>query len=172
MAYGEFPFGINDIKVTDISGTTQVDLPNAQRITFNPVLITGQLRGDDKRVASVARLEALDWEMDAGGISLEALAIITGKPVVTGGTTPNETKTVTLEGGDNLPWFKIYGKSLGDGADDVHVLIYKAKCLQFSGVFQDAQFWVTAMTGEAIDDETNGIFDIVQNETAAALPAT
>jgi hypothetical protein len=172
MAYGEFPFGLNDIKLTDISGTTQVDLPNAQRITFNPVLITGNLRGDDKRVASVARMEALEWEMDAGGISLEALAIITGKTVVTEGATPNETKTITVEGGDNMPYFKIYGKSLGDGDDDVHVLIFKAKCLNYSGNFQDAQFWITSMSGEAVDDGTNGIYDIVQNETAADLPAT
>ena len=39
------------------------------------------------------------------------------------------------------------------------------------GEFKDGEFWVTKCSGIAVDDSTNGVFDIVQNETAADLPA-
>ena len=40
------------------------------------------------------------------------------------------------------------------------------------GEFKDGEFWVTKCSGIAVDDGTNGLFDVVQNETSAALPVT
>jgi hypothetical protein len=80
---------------------------------------------------------------------------------------------LNADAGTPFPYFKIYGKSLGDGTDDVHVKIYKAKLTEpLEGEFSDGQFFVTACSGIAIDDGTNGIYDVVQNETATNLPTS
>lgn len=166
-------FGLRDLKVVKLPGTTVVDLPNAMTMTFKERLTSGELRGDDATQAVVAITDAAEWELEAGAISLEAWAAMTGRSITLTGTTPNQVNTYTAEAGDVYPYFKIYGKSVGDGADDVHVLIWKAKCTGgVEGEFKDGEFWVTKCSGIAVDDGTNGIYDVVQNETAAALPVT
>ena len=171
--YGEKPFGINDIKLTPISGGTQVDLPNERTLSFNERLVSGELRGSGKTVAVVAEVDAVEFELEAGGISLEAYALMSGRTLVASGTTPNLVNTMTAEGAERYPYFKIYGKSLGDGDDDVHVKLYKCKLTEgLQGSLQDGEFFVTQCNGVCIDDGTNGIYDFIQHETAAALPAT
>ena len=173
MAFGDRPFGLRDVKVTNIGGTTQADLPAAQQMTFKPRFISGELRGDDALKSVVAFVEAYEFDLAAGGIDLAALAIITGETVTLAGVTPNQTKTVKVSAGDSMPYFKIYGKSLGENVtDDIHVKLFKCKITAMEGVFQDAQFYITSCSGIAVDDDTNGIVEIVQNETAADLPAT
>ena len=166
-------FGLRDLKVVKLPGTTVVDLPYAMTMTFKERLTSGELRGDDATKAVVAITDAVEWELEAGAISLEAWAAMTGRTVALTGTAPSQVNTFTASAGDVYPYFKVYGKSVGDGADDVHVLIWKAKCTGgIEGEFKDGEFWVTKCSGIAVDDGTNGIFDIVQNETAAALPVT
>ena len=173
MAYGDRPFGLRDVKVTNIGGTVQADLPAAQQMTFKPRFISGELRGNDALQSVVAFVEAYEFDLAAGGIDLDALAVITGETIVVAGTTPAETSTITVSAGDSMPYFKIYGKSLGENVtDDIHVKLFKCKITAMEGMFQDAQFYITSCSGIAIDDGTNGIIDIVQNETAADLPAT
>lgn len=167
------PFGLRDVKVVALPSGTPVDLPNSQTMTFKEVLTSGELRGDDSTQAVVAITDKLEWELEAGGISLEAWAVMTGRTVTLTGTTPSQVNTITAEAGDVYPYFKVYGKSVGDGADDVHILIFKAKCTgAIEGEFKDGEFWVTKASGIAVDDGTNGLYDIVQNETAASLPAS
>ena len=167
------PFGLRDVKVAPLPSGTPVDLPNSQTMTFKEVLTSGELRGDDSTQAVVAITDKLEWELEAGGISLEAWAVMTGRSVTLTGTTPSQVNTVTAEAGDVYPYFRIYGKSVGDGADDVHILIFKAKCTgAIEGEFKDGEFWVTKASGVAVDDGSNGLYDIVQNETAASLPAS
>lgn len=174
MAYGETPFGLADVKLTDITGSTQVDLPNSRMITFSEGLTSNTMRGDDKIASVVAIVDSLEWSLEAGGISLAAWALMTGRSTVVAGSTPNETTTLTANAGEDYPYFKIYGKSVSDdAASDIHVKIFKAKLTSpIEGNFQDQEFFVTSCSGIAIDDGSNGIYEIVQNETAAALPAT
>jgi hypothetical protein len=171
MAFGDKPFGLRDVKVVGSSGSA-VDLPSARTLSFNERVRSGELSGDDKTVAVVAYADAVEWQLEAGGISLEAYAELTGRSVVTAGTTPNQTKTLTGDGGDVFPYVKVYGKSIGDGDDDVHVKIWKAKVMNIQGQFADGEFFVTQCNGVAISDGVNGLFEIVQNETATDLPAT
>jgi hypothetical protein len=169
--YGEKPFGLKEIKV--VVGATVVTLPVARTMSFKERVRSGELSGDDKTVAVVAYSDALEWSLEAGGISLEAWALMTGRTVTTTGTTPSRVTTLNADAAQTYPYFKIYGKSLGDGADDVHVKIYKAKLTEaLEGEFADGEFFVTSCAGIAVDDGTNGIYDIVQNETAAALPSS
>ena len=172
--FGEKPFGLRDVKLVSTSGTpTQVDQPAARTLSFNERVKSGELSGDDKTLAVVAFSDAIEWELEAGGISLDAYALMTGRTVVEEGTTPSQTRTMTGSGGlEVFPYFKIYGKSVGDKADDIHVKIFSAKLTNIQGQLSDGEFCVTQASGVAIDDGTNGLFEIAQNETAEDLPAT
>lgn len=171
--YGDKPFGLRDVKITNLAGTTQVDLPVAMTLSITERLRTGELSGDDQLQAVVSFSEAVEWELEAGGISLEAYALLSGRTVTTSGSTPTEQTTLNVEGAETFPYIKIYGKSIGDESDDVHVLLYKAKVIGgFSGQFQDGQFFQNGLSGIAVDDGSNGIMDIVQHETAEDLPST
>lgn len=172
MAYGDKPFGLRDVKITNIGGTSQEDLPAARTMSFTERIKSNELSGDDKVLAVVAFSDAVEWQLEGGGISLAAYAIMTGRTVTTAGTTPNQTDTLTGSAQEQFPYFKIYGRSLGDGSDDIHVKVWKAKLTNIQGQFGDGEFFVTQASGVAIDDGTNGIFDIVQNETAATLPTS
>lgn len=171
--YGDKPFGLRDVKLTNIAGTTQVDLPASRTLSFTERVRSGELSGDDKIVGVAAFAEAVEWELEAGGISLEAYALMTGRTATEAGTTPSQTNTLTGEGAEAFPYFKIYGKSLGEGDDDIHCKFFKAKLTgNIEGSFQDGEFFVTSCSGIAIDDGTNGLWEFIQNETAADLPAT
>jgi hypothetical protein len=167
------PFGLRDIKLVSIPGGTQVDLPYGMTMTFKEVLTSGELRGDDATQAIVAITDKLEWELEAGGISLEAWAVLTGRSITLTGSGAAEINTMTGAAGDIYPYFRLYGQSVGDGADDVHILVYKAKCTgAIEGEFKDGEFWVTKASGVAVDDGSNGVYDIVQNETSTALPSS
>lgn len=167
--YGDKPYGLNDVKLYDDDGTNEVDLPVSATLKFTPRVGSGELYGDDGLQAVAGSVEALEWELEAGGISLEAWAKLSGLSVTEAGTTPNRTMTLDVDSGQNMPYIRIAGKSLGDEADDVHVYLYKAKCLSIEGQFAGKTFFVTKCSGIAVTDGTNGIFKVLQNETAAAL---
>jgi len=172
--FGEKPFGIYDIKLTNSGGTVQVDLPYAQTLTIKERVVSGEMRGDGKTVAVVSEVDALEASLEAGGISLEAYALMTGRTMTTSGTTPSRKNTLNGDGAERFPYFKIYGKSLGDGSDDVHVKLYKCKLTEgLEGSLKDGEFLMSKVGSIiCIDDGVNGIWDIVQNETAATLPTT
>jgi hypothetical protein len=165
-------FGLRDVKVTNIGGTVQADLPAAMTLSFKEEMNSGEMHGDDAVQATVAFTDKLSWELEAGGISLECLAIMTGRTVTLSGTGSSEINTVIARAGDAMPYFKIYGKSLGDGTDDIHVKIVKAKIMGgIEGEFKDGEFYVQKCEGIAIDDGT-ALYTIVQNETATTLPTS
>lgn len=171
--YGNKPFGLRDIKITNMAGSTQVDLPSAMTLTFKEMLTTGTLRGDDVIKSVVSISDGAEWELEAGGIDIDAYALMTGRTATEAGTTPNQTNTLTATAGDVMPYFKLYGKSVGDGSDDIHIKLWKCKLTSpIEGSFADGQFFVTKASGIAIDDGSNGVYDVVQNETAASLPTS
>jgi hypothetical protein len=167
--YGNYPFGINAIKL--VRGATTVSLPVDRVLKFKERTISGELMGSGKIAAVATKLIAVDFELEAGGISLEAVAVMTGRTVVVAGTTPNESTKLTGLAAQDYPFFIIRGQALGAGTDDLHCYIYKAKLTDgLNGDFQDGQFFMSAVKGTGIDDGTNGIYDFIQHETAAALP--
>jgi len=172
--YGDKPFGLRDVKLTNLAGTSQVDLPVGRILSFKERVKSGELSGDDQIAAVVAISEAVEWSLEAGGISLEAYALMTGRSVSTASSSPTETTTLTGDSQEAFPYFKIYGKSVDeDAASDIHCKIYKAKIMEaLEGEFADGEFVVSKCSGIGIDDGSNGVFDFVQNETAAALPGS
>lgn len=173
--YGDKPFGLNQIRL--VRGVTVVTLDASQTMKFTPRLMGGELKGSDQVVAVAAVMEALEWSLEEGGIPLEALAVMTGWTATESGSTPNRVNTLRGVSATAFPYFIIYGKALGeDASDDVHVKIWRAKITQnIDGQFQYGEFYVTSLAGIAVQDASltpPRVFDIVQNETAAALPSS
>ena len=172
MTYGARPFGLRDLKVTN-STPTQADLPAARVLTLTPRIRSAELSGDDSLVSVYGAMEALEFKLEAGGIDLAAYAVMVGGTLSTTGTTPTRIRSLSLTAGTCMPWIKIYGKAISDDcASDIHALIWKAKILKLDGELKEGEFYVTKCEGIAVDDTTHGIITYVQNETAAALPAT
>jgi len=164
---------LNDIKLQAITGGPTVDLPAAVRLTFKERIKAAEGPGDDMLSTVVAVRDAIEWELEVTGLPLEALAIMYGDTTSTTGTTPNQVKTLEHAGGVRLPYFKIFGKSLGENDDDIHCIIYKAKVTEgIDSAMQYGELFKPTIKGMAIDDGTNGIFDWVQNETADDLPSS
>ena len=168
-----YGFGLSQIVVTNITGLSQVALPAANRLMFKERFQSAEAQGDDALQAVASTLMALEFELESKGISLEAMAIMTGRTLTTTGSTPNEVKTMTGDAGERLPYFKIYGKSLGEGDDDVHILLFKCKLTEGpEHSLQFGEFTGPTLKGIAVDDDVNGIFDVVINETATTLPSS
>ncbi len=167
------PFGLHDVKLTDIAGLNQADLPSSQLLTYTPRLAGGELMGDDQIKSVASFIIGADWTLESGGISLAALAIMTGQPVTVAGTSPQETATFSLAGGARMPYFRIYGQALGEGNDDFHVKLFKCKLTgNLEGNFAGESFLVTKCSGVAVPDpdNENKIEEWVANETATNLP--
>jgi hypothetical protein len=172
MSYGDMPFGMNQIKVAlgaVGSETTVRELPAGLTLKFKERAVSARGRGGDQLVALAAAPNGVEWEMEALGLSLEAYALMTGGTVVaTEESAPgaaDATNVLASNTGRN-PYFNIYGKALGVGADDVHYVIINAKVTEgMDAPLADSEFTKSAFKGLALD------WKIVQYETAAALPA-
>jgi|SoiMethySBSTD1v2_1073268.scaffolds.fasta_scaffold24247_11 hypothetical protein len=181
MALAEtLPYGIRDIKLATVSATgvvggTTVDLPNARTLSFEESEDFEELWGDDKKVATKGAGSVIEWELEAGGISLEALAIIAGGTVTSSGTTPNQVKTYKKLATDARPDFKIEGQAYSESGGDVHCIIWRAKLTdKVSGEFSQGQFFLTQASGEGLPSKTathiDETYNLIQNETVAAIP--
>jgi len=179
MALAEtLPFGIRDIKVTPVSAAgvvgTSVDLPNARTLSFEENEDFEDLEGDDKKVATRGQGSVIDWELEAGGISLEALAVIAGGTVSSTGVTPNQIKTYKKLATDARPDFKIEGQIISESGGDVHCIIWRAKLTEsVSGEFNNGEFFLTSASGQGLPSKTTAHIDetynLIQNETVTAI---
>jgi len=170
------PYGIRDIKVTPINanGTlgTAVDLPVAQTLSFSEAEEFQELRGDDRVVAIHGQGPMVEFDLEAGGISLEAWQVMTGGTLSETGATPNQVKGLTKLVTQNRPYFRIDGQSINDVDGDTHLVIYKAKITDnLEGEFADGEFFVTSCSGQGIGNSIDQLYTITWNETTSALTA-
>jgi len=166
--YGDKPFGLREVKLRPLDGGLLIDLPLNRVLKFREVVLSGKQRGWSKTVNIVTISDYAEFELEAGGISLEAYALMTGRTVTVSGTTPGQTSTLGGEA-QAFPYFRVQGRAVSESGDVVCVL-YKCKLTDgLSGAFQDGQFFMSATKGLAIDDGTNGIYRFVQQETAKAI---
>lgn len=174
------PFGIRDIKIvpyTDLTAQvlddTMVDLPYARSLSFTEAEEFEDLRGDDQLVTSHGSGPSVEWELESGGISLEAWAALTGGTVIVDGVTPNTIKTFRKKVTDQKPFFCLIGQSISDSGGDVHCIIYRARITDnLEGTFEDQSFFLTAGSGKGFGswrqdpaDELGTVYDFVQHET-------
>lgn len=172
--FGEVPFGLRDIKLTPINPNgsygTPVDLPAAQTMSFTLNQDEKELRGDDAQVATAAQIKGISWSLDAGGLNLDALAVILGVSPVSSASTPNRTKILTSANTDIRPSFRVDGRAIGtEQGGDLKCILYKCRCTGKIGPFEmkDGDFLITKLEGTGIDDSVHGIFAILQEETAS-----
>jgi hypothetical protein len=169
------PYGLRDVKISPISAAgvvgTSVDLPNSRTFSFEENEDFEELRGDDKVVATRGQGSTVSWELESGGIMLEAYAIMAGGLVVTSGVTPAQKKTYTKLGADSKPRFKVEGQAMSESGGDFHVVLYNCKATEgISGELGDGAFWLSSGSGSAIPDpSTDKVYEFIQNETAAVI---
>ena len=170
------PFGLRDVKIAELDpadGTpgTMVDLPNSQTMSFTENEDYAELRGDDKVVAKRGNGPTVDWELDSGGISLEAYVIINGGLITTSGVTPNVKKKYTKKGTDARPDFWAEGQAMSESGGDFHMVLKRCKADGgIEGELTDGEFWVTSASGTAIAElGTDDLYDFVENETVAPI---
>ena len=166
------PFGLRQITLVPLPSGTAVALAAAQTLSFSEALTSGELRGNDAVQAIAAITDKIEWSLEAGGISFDAIKVMTGRTIAASGTTPNQKNTITIAAGDTMPYFKIYGKIVNDDGSDIHVLLQKCKLTGgLEGEFKEGEFYIQSCEGVAISNGTK-IADIVHNETATTVPAS
>ena len=177
LSINRLPYGLRDIKVAtlDAAGVkgTLVDLPNAQTLEFQEATETQELRGDDTVVAQRTTVSGVEWSLEAGGISFEAMVIIAGGTVASTGVTPAAKKTWSRLGTDAYPDFYLEGQAMSESGGDHHTVIHRAKASQISGTHADQEFWVSAAEGTGIATLTAAdvgkVWSMVANETPVAI---
>jgi hypothetical protein len=180
MALGQaLPFGLRDVKLTPLGANgatpgTAVDLPVSRTLSFSEDEDFEDLRGDDALQASHGSGPTVSWDLEAGGISLEAYAVMAGGTVTATGTTPAQKKVYSKAITDGRPYFKIEGQSINDNGGDFHCIIYRAKATEsLEGEMADGSFWLTSASGRGFGSleatPLGKVYDFVQNETAVAI---
>lgn len=169
------PFGLRDVKIALLAadGTpgTMVDLPNSQTMSFTENEEYKELRGDDKVVAKRGSGATVDWELDNGGISLEAYVIMNGGTLTTSGVTPAVIKKYTKKATDARPDFWAEGQAMSESGGDFHMVLKRCKADGgIEGELSDGEFWVTQASGTAIAElNTDDLYDFVENETVTPI---
>jgi len=177
LAVHRMPYGLRDIKVAtlDAAGVkgTLVDLPAAQTLEFEETTSTQELRGDDVIKAQRTTVNAVEWSLDAGGISFEAMTVIAGGTVSSSGVTPNVIKSWVRLDGESYPDFYLAGQAMSESGGDNETIIHRAKANTVSGSHTDGEFWVSHAEGTGIGTLTvadvNKVWSMRAKETSAAL---
>jgi hypothetical protein len=179
LATKALPFGMRQIRLTPLGAGgdtpgTAVTLPVARKLTFSEVEDFTELRGDDAPQATHGSGPSVEWDIEAGGISLEAYAVIAGGAVTSAGVTPNIIKTYRKLDSDVRPYFKMEGRAINDNGGDFHVLIYRCKADgSIDGEFADGAFWLTSCSGKGYGSleatPLGRVYDFLHQETAAAI---
>lgn len=183
------PYGLRDVKLVQYPdlqattfGSTLVDLPNARTFSFNDTEEYDDLRGDDKLVTSHGQGSQTEWEIESGGISFAAHAILAGGVVVETGITPNQKKRFRKKTSDQRPFFTALGQSISDAGGDFHGIVYLCRSTgNVEGELADTEFLTPGVSGIGFPCRVSGlvagtdildtVYDFVQNETITALTA-
>jgi hypothetical protein len=181
------PYGIRDVKLlqyttlaADVFGSSLVDLPNARTFQFNDTEEYSELRGDDKLVTSHGQGAQGEWELEGGGISFAAHAILVGGQVVETGITPNQRRRFRKLATDQRPFFVALGQSISDSGGDMHAIMWCCRSTgNAEGTLADTEFLTPTISGTGFPCRVNGnvaglpildaVYDFVQNETITAL---
>lgn len=163
------PFGLKEIVLVSYDGVTAISLPAALELEFEETVVSGEFFGNDELQGLVTQPLGVKGKFKAGGIPLDAYALMTGHTYGVSGVTPNEV--ATLQGDSTtFPYFKAYGKSLGDVGDDVHVKLNKIKLTSSpKGSFKRGEFFMLEAEFQGVK-VSGKAYDLVANETTTALP--
>jgi hypothetical protein len=177
------PFGLRDVKVGLLDPVTQlptvlVDLPNGQTFSFTDEEDFEVLRGDDKDVARRGKGASVAWDLESGGIKLEAYAIMAGGTVTVSGTGTNTKVTYRKRATDQRPDFWVEGMSMSESGGSFHCTLPRCKADEsLEGELADGTFWISSASGHGMSSlapETDTehfelLYKFTHNETATAI---
>lgn len=169
MSYGSKPFGLREVKLYSADGTGGVALPASMMLHVTPTIEAAQFLAEGAAVGSVSFVTGLEWELEAGGLSLAALAKLIGGAVTTSGSAPNRLETLPVTAGQAFPYLRMHGRAVGDNLDGMVVKLYRCKLDSFEGTLRRGDFWITSCAGMATKHSTLGLMDFIGQETAAVL---
>lgn len=174
------PYGIRDCKVYPFSDDnaetlgTGVDLPNMQTFSFSEAEDFTELRGDDALVTMRGNGSHVEWELEAGGLSLAAIKVMYGGVVTVTGVAPNVKTVFRKKSKDARPFFRIEGQAISDSGGDVHCIVYRCKATDnLEGSFEDGEFFTTGASGTGLPSKATAtddvLYDFVENGTATPI---
>lgn len=169
------PFGLRDVRLYPLTSAgargTGVDLPVSRTFSFKETVSSEQLEGDDIVQAIHDYQPIVEWELEAGGISLEAYAVMAGGTVTASGTTPAQVKTFSKLTTNSRPYFEVEGQAISDSGGDFHCVVYRCKADgDLEGSFENGSFMMTKCAGKGLGRTDNQkLYDFVQNETAVTI---
>lgn len=176
------PYGLRDIKLTPFTSLARtayagasIDLPNAQTFTFTETEDYEDLRGDDRLITSHGKGPVLEWDLESGGVSLDAYAAMAGGTIIDSGVTPNQIRTYRKLVTDVRPFFKVEGQAISDSGGDFHGLVYAARATKdIKAEFKDGAFLIPGTSGVSFGSLVSGqvdrLYDFIQNETITNIP--
>lgn len=183
------PYGMRQIKLTPFTDATatayaasSVPLPYSQTLTFADTENFSEMRGDDQLITVHGQGTVVDWELEAGGISMEAYVVMAGGELTTGGVTPNLYKKISKYATDptipsryTRPFFKAEGRAISDSGGDFHLVLFRARATDdIKGELKDGEFWTTGAKGQGLGSfvpaDLNKAYDLVMNESSVVIP--
>ncbi len=175
ISFIPLPYGLRDVALYPLTGETPgtaVHIPNNQTFAFAEAEQFDELRGNDGFVAIHGKGPQVDWELDHGGISFQAVQTMYGGTITTTGTTPNQKTTYAKKSTDVRPYFMVEGQAISDSGGDFHAKLYRCKANgDLKGDMKDGTFWITGAKGKAIGRSSDGaLYDLIQNESVTAIP--
>ncbi len=165
--FGDRPFGLRQIALYSSDGSGKILLPAAMMLHCTPKIEAETFSAEGRNVGAAAFLSGAEWELEAGGLSLEAYGKLTGLTAASAGSTPNRTLTLAADAGNAFPYIRIYGRAVSD-TGDVYCRLYRCKLTAIEGTFRGKEFWISYASGVAVSNGT-AVLDFVQHETGAAL---
>lgn len=183
------PYGLRDVKLIKYPtlaattfGTVLVDLPVARTFSFNDTEEFEELRGDDTLVTSHGQGATVEWELESGGISFEAYAILAGGTVTESGIAPNQIKRYRKKTTDQRPFFVAIGQAISDSGGDFKPVIWRCRATDdIEGELSDGEFFIPSVSGTGFGCLVSGmvggeqildsVYDFVQGETVTSIVA-
>lgn len=174
------PFGIRDVKVTPFSDEeletlgTPVDLPNMQTFSFTEAEDFTELRGDDKLITMRGNGSHVEWELDAGGLSFEAVKVMYGGVITTSGVSPSTSTKFRKKSLDARPYFRVEGQAISDSGGDLHTVVFRCRATDnLEGEFGDGEFFTTGASGTGFPSKAAAtddvLYDFIQNSTVTPI---
>jgi hypothetical protein len=171
------PFGLRQVKLVPLDQSyaeipsAAVFLPASRTFSFKETEEFEELQGDDTTVASHGAGPTVEWDLEGGGISLDAWKVLSGGTIVTTGTSPNVKRTFTKKTTDSRPYFNAYGRAIADNGGDLTMVVYRCKADgDLEGELSNGSFLLTAASGKGYGNLSDQkLYDFVHSETAVAL---
>ena len=183
------PYGLRDVKLikyptlaADTFGSTLTDLPVSRTFSFNDTEDYEELRGDDKLQTSHGKGSTVEWELESGGISFDAYAIVAGGVVIDTGISPNQIRRIRKKSLDVRPFFITIGQAINDNGGDFQPIIWRCRSTgNVEGELGDGEFFIPKVSGVGFPCLVSGlvnateindsVYDFAYRETSAAITA-